>query len=81
MRKERTDLQRFQIGDVVRVTTQIMSRRSHQVGKVVAVKVSRYAKTLDKYVIHFEPDSSETFWDIQLESMALLHLAHRHQEQ
>ena len=66
MRKERTDLPRFQVGDQVCITTTIMSRRSMQEGKIISVQASPRAKTLDKYIVSFQDDSSEIFWDIQL---------------
>lgn len=68
-KKERTELQQFQVGDIVRVTTLIMSRQSNQVGTIVSVQLSRHARTLDKYVVMFSDNTSETFWDIQLEAV------------
>lgn len=67
MKKDRTELPRFHVGQVVRVTTTIMSSRSLQVGKIVSVQTSSRAQTLDKYIVQFSDNSLATFWDIQLE--------------
>ena len=69
MRKERTDPARFQVGERVRIRTTIMSRRSLQVGTVVSAQLSSRARTLDKYVVRFDDESEEIFWEIQLESL------------
>ncbi len=69
MKKERTDLARFQVGERIRIRTTIMSRRSLQVGRVVSVHLSSRARTLDKYVVRFDDESEEIFWEIQLESV------------
>jgi len=50
MRKERTDTQRFQIGEAVRVTAAIASQYCNKVGQVVSVTVSRHSRTLDRLV-------------------------------
>src|SRR5262245_48196179 len=70
MKQRRIDLQRFQIGDSVRVTSTIMSPYSKKIGRVASVEVSRHARTLDKYVLRFPGSVSEVFWDIQLEPSA-----------
>jgi hypothetical protein len=70
VKKERTDPPRFQFGEYVRVRTTIMGRRSLQVGRVVSAQFSSMARTLDKYVVRFDDESEEIFWDIQLESVA-----------
>jgi hypothetical protein len=64
----RTDPPRFEIDGVVTVKNTIVSRYSKRVGKVVAINQSRYATTLDKYVVLFD-NATETFWDIQLEGV------------
>jgi hypothetical protein len=71
MKKERTDTSRFSIGELVRINTTIMSRRSFQIGRVITMRVSSRARTLDKYVVGFADDARETFWDIQLEAVQL----------
>jgi len=68
MKKERTDTPRFYVGELVRITTAIMSRRALQVGTVVSMRTSSQARTLDKYVVGFSDSSLQTFWDIQLEA-------------
>ena len=67
MNSKRTDLQRFQVGDRVKVTGTIGTRYCNRLGTILSVKVSRYARTLDKYRIVFDDKSQEDLWDIQLE--------------
>ena len=67
MRKERTELLRFRVGENVLITAAIMSRRCGQRGKIVSIRGSSTARTLDKYVVLFQDNAQETFWDIQLQ--------------
>jgi hypothetical protein len=70
MKRDRSDAARFQVGELVRITTTIMTSRSFQVGRVISVRISSRARTLDKYVIGFTDDARE-FWDIQLEAVKI----------
>ncbi len=71
MKKVRTDPQRFHVGGLVHVNSLIRSRCSDKVGRIIAVQVSRYERTLDKYLVAFDEHSPETFWDIQLDAVSV----------
>jgi hypothetical protein len=58
---------KFKVGDIVRVTSKRRVRFDGLTGKVIEVKQSRHAQSLDKYVVQFETMSQpDVFWDIEL---------------
>jgi hypothetical protein len=61
---------RFKVTDVVGITSFIHSKLAGQSAKVVGVRESRYAQTLDKYVLRLEGSVEQhTLWDIELKSI------------
>ena len=58
---------RFKINDIVEINSKIMSKRSGQQGRVKKVIPNKQQiQTLDRYVVDFDKQDEDTFWDIQL---------------
>ena len=58
---------RFKINDIVEINSKIMSKRSGQQGRVKKVIPNKQqVQTLDRYVVDFDKQDEDTFWDIQL---------------
>ena len=58
---------RFKIDDIVEINSKIMSKRSGQQGRVKKVIPNKQQiQTLDRYVVDFDKQDEDTFWDIQL---------------
>ena len=58
---------RFNIGDQVRIITTLRRRLANKRAIVLEVRESRYAHTLDKYIVRPIGEESEFLvWDIEL---------------
>jgi D-arabinose 5-phosphate isomerase GutQ len=58
---------RFKVAEVVEITSFIHSQLAGQSAKVIAVRESRHAQPLDKYVLLLEGSVEQhILWDIEL---------------
>ena len=70
---------RFKINDIVEINSKIMSKRIGQQGRVKKVIPNKQRiQTLDRYVVDFDKQDEDTFWDIQL--VLVSPPAHRREE-
>jgi hypothetical protein len=72
--KPRTEPARFELGEMVEICSSLHTRFSGLRGEIVQVSPSRYATTLDKYLVSLSSSAvptRETFWDIELRKVAL----------
>ena len=62
---------RFKVGDTVTVTSKRRLRFDGLTGKIVEVRESRHAASLDRYVVHVEGKREpEVFWEQELTPVA-----------
>ena len=58
---------RFKIKDIVEINSVITSKRTGQQGQIKKVIADKQRiQTLDRYVVDFDKQEEDTFWDIQL---------------
>jgi hypothetical protein len=79
--KPRTDPVRFRLGEIVEIHSSLHTRLCGTRGSIVQVTQSRYAATLDKYLVSLldtHASTQQTFWDIELKKVP--HAGNDHKE-